>query len=485
MLRRVGIHTRLLLAAIILMSASFIAFFAGTNMLSTFVHKRFEERTDFLARYLALNAELGILIGDQMMLEGLAENLLAQEDIMQVIISGKSGEELANVSTKKTGSRKKPRTVLQAAAPVVMKGDIDEGNPFYTPSPPSAAPQEEIIGEVKIFYTVDGINNLLNIIRERFYLLSAGLLAVSLFMFVLLSRYLVQPVHQLVHAARAVAGGNLTLRVTPGNLPETRELAEAFNAMLDSLQKSKLALEEASQEMVKQKTLAEMGKFSLMIAHEVKNPLSIIKSSLDILKQDMDLSSDNTMVSFMEDEIKRMNRLIEDFLEFARPASPTLRETDMNLLIRDCVTRFELQTKGLPAHFQLDLPDAPCLVRIDPDLMTRVFSNIIKNALEITKGQEMIEIRAACRQHAWVCTVCDQGPGVPTEDMKKIFEPFFTTRATGTGLGLAFVSQVISAHNGRIEVENRESGGACFRITLPVNTAGGNCENGRDRHLNT
>jgi signal transduction histidine kinase len=265
-----------------------------------------------------------------------------------------------------------------------------------------------------------------------------------------------------------VARGNLDLRVKPGNLPETRELAEAFNAMLDSLQKSNSALEKASQEMVRQKTLAEMGKFSLMIAHEVKNPLGIIKSSLDLLKQDMNLSSENTMVSYMEDEIQRMNRLIEDFLEFARPASPNCRETDMNMLIKECVTRFELQLKGVPASFQLTLPDHSCYLNIDPDLMTRVLSNIIKNALEITSGKGTINIFAETCNNEWRCRITDQGPGISPADLDKIFEPFYTTRAKGTGLGLAFASQVVSGHNGLITAGNLNSGGACFTITLPT-----------------
>ncbi|MBI5557262.1 MAG: HAMP domain-containing protein [Deltaproteobacteria bacterium] len=464
-MKHIGIHVWLILAAVILMSASTVAFFAGTNLLSTFVHKRFEERTAFLAKYLALNSELGILIGDRLMLKGLAENLLTQEDVIKVVITSKAGEELANVTLDTHNEKGRADRLRQVAAPVMIKGNKDESHPFFLRK---STPEEDTIGEVKIYYTVDGINNLLAVIKERFYLLSAGLVTISLFLFLLLSRFLVNPVRQLVSAAREVARGNLDLRVRPGNLPETRELAEAFNAMLDSLQKSNSALEKASQEMVRQKTLAEMGKFSLMIAHEVKNPLGIIKSSLDLLKQDMDLSSENIMVSYMEDEIQRLNRLIEDFLEFARPASPNCRETDMNMLIRECVTRFELQLKGVPASFQLTLPDDSCYLNIDPDLMTRVLSNIIKNALEITRGKGTINIVAETCDNAWRCRISDQGPGISPADLDKIFEPFHTTRAKGTGLGLAFASQVVGGHNGLITAGNLNSGGACFTITLPT-----------------
>lgn len=465
MIRRAGIHIRLIVAAIILMSASTGAFFAGINMLSTFVQARFDERISFLARYIALNGELGILIGDQEMLTGLAENLLTQQDVVKVVISNNHGVPLADVAADSYPATSRKGKLYQVSAPVKIKNTEAESNPFAFNLKP--ARQENIIGEVTIYYTVDGINALLAEIKNRFYLLSASLVTVSLVMFALLSRFLVKPVNQLVIAAKKVAQGDLTLRVTPGNLPETRELSEAFNAMLDSLEESNRALEKASREMVRQKTLAELGKFSLMIAHEVKNPLGIIKSSLDLLKQDLNLSSDNTMVNYIEDEIKRMNKLIEEFLEFARPASPTCRQSDMNLLLKECVSRFELQTKGQSVIFHLNLPNQACYLNIDPDLMTRVLNNIIKNAIEMSRGKGSIDITAANRLNDWFCQISDRGPGIPAEDLEKIFEPFYTTRATGTGLGLAFASQVINAHSGSISAENRKDGGACFIITLP------------------
>ncbi len=464
MMRHFGIYPRLIIAALILISSSALAFFAGMNMISRFTKARYEERIEFMAQYLSLNSELGILIGDQAMLAGLAGNLLTQQDIIRVVISDSHQEKLADERADSYSRLASQQNFFHASAPVKIKTTRGESNTF---SWENAAKQNNTIGQVEIYYTANEINSLLKEIRHRFFLLYGALGSVLLVMFILLSHYLVKPIRQLVSAARQVAGGDLALRVAPGSLPETRELAEAFNAMLDSLSKTNSALEKAGREMIRQKTLAELGKFSLMIAHEIKNPLGIIKSSLDILKQDFSLSSENTMVSFIEDEIRRMNKMIEDFLEFARPTSPNFRETDIIMLIRDCVLRFELQTRGLTADFQLDLPDKPVILNIDPDLFTRVFSNIIKNALQITRGTGKIKIRTENNADTWKCFICDQGPGISPDDTGKIFEPFFTTRTTGTGLGLAYVFQVIKAHNGEISAENMENGGACFCISLP------------------
>lgn len=491
-MRGIGIHILLIGAALILMSAGTGAFFLGTTMVSNLVEDRFKERISFLAHYLALNAELGVLIDDHAMLTALASNLLSQEDVTKIIITNNQGAILANVF--KVNKREKkiyldsvqtqddPRSIIPGTtlsrpaggagehffvtASVKLKNTGGESQAFQWQE--HNVFKEQIIGQVKIFYSINGINAMLQEIKNLFYLLSAGLLTLSLFIFCLLSRYLVLPVKKLALAARQVSKGDLTSRVKPGALSETKELAEAFNAMLNSLEQSNRALEEASQEMIRQKTLAEMGKFSLMIAHEVKNPLGIIKSSLDILKQDQNLSSENIMVSYIEDEIRRLNKLIEEFLEFARPASPNFRLTNMDDLLRECVMRFELQSQDFPAIFHLDLPEQPCFVHVDPDLLTRVFSNIVKNAIEIHESECTIDISAHIIANQWVCTFKDHGPGISSDDIAKIFKPFYTTRSKGSGLGLAFVSQVIKAHNGTVSAENSEEDGACFTLSLPI-----------------
>ena len=193
-----------------------------------------------------------------------------------------------------------------------------------------------------------------------FIWLAGGLTCLAGLIFYFISRSLVAPVKGLAQAARRVAQGDRNLRAQPGTLPETRELAVAFNVMLDSLERNRRSLEEAKEQMRRQKTLAEMGKFSLMIAHEFKNPLSIIKSSLDVLKKDVALSSDNTMVFYIEDEIMRLNRLIGDFLTFARPVAPSFCHTDVNALLKEIVTRFELQKTGTPCEIRSHIPSDPC-----------------------------------------------------------------------------------------------------------------------------
>ena len=331
-----------------------------------------------------------------------------------------------------------------------------------------------MIGKVRIIYSTEGIDQLWTTMITYFIWLAGGLTCLAGLIFYFISRSLVAPVKGLALAARMVAQGDRNLRAQTGTLPETRELAVAFNVMLDSLERNRRSLEEAKEQMRRQKTLAEMGKFSLLIAHEFKNPLSIIKSSLDVLKKDFALSSDNTMVFYIEDEIMRLNRLIGDFLTFARPVAPSFHHTDVNALIKEIVTRFELQKTGMPCKIRSDIPSVPCYADVDPDLLIRAIGNIIKNAFEANGDKCVVHVTVAGLADDWTVEIADDGEGIAPENIDKIFNPFFTTRAKGAGLGLAYAFQAIKTHGGVISAENRMEGGALFRIEIPL-SPGASC----------
>ena len=465
-MRTPGIHPRLFMAAFLLIcTTTLILDVLGVRITREFMHKRFNDRIMFLARYLALNSEVGVLIGDRQGLNVLALNLLGEEDVARVVILDDQGNQLVDQKREVPG----PLSIVKT--PVTFKRSRGENILFQdtqTPFGKYKQPGEDFIGEVHVSFTTYGIEQLIKEITFKFIWFSMGLAVLAGIVFYFISRPIVEEVKQLAVTARHVGRGDMEVRVRPGKIPETRSLALDFNAMLDCLVQSRDAFDRVNQEMIKQKSLAEVGKFSLMVAHEVKNPLAIIKSSLDILKKDHHLSSKNMMVSYMEDEIRRLNQLIEDFLLFARPIKPTFRSVDLNAMLLSVVERFEIQQSKAPGQIKLavssDLMDATA----DRDLLTRALSNIIKNAYDAIGDSGWIEIRSFYRDNIWVVEVIDNGNGIEPYYLKKVFEPFFTTRSRGTGLGLAFTAQVIEVHGGDITAENREGGGSIFRVKLPI-----------------
>lgn len=456
--KHIGMHIRVLSAAVFLISATtFTMGYLGVTVINQFVTQRFNQRIDFMAQYLALNSELGILIGEKNLLRGFAENMLKEDDIAGVDITDQAGKSLVAVSRDMRG----PFATVEKKVYLTETEEIATGVDWL-----SGSRNEDIIGRVNVTYSVRGIKDLSRKMKERFVLIALILNGLACVMFYFVSRSLVAPLISLADTARKVSSGNRTVRAVPGNTPETIRLAGAFNDMLDSLAAGRRTLKQAYEKMARQETLAEVGKFSLMIAHEVKNPLGIIKSSLEMLKADMNIPGDNMLMNYAEEEIVRLNNLIESFLMFSRPAKPRFEKIDLNQMLEQVIMGFEIQHSTDGLRFNCKIPDTPFEARVDFDLLSRGIGNIIKNACEAGSGKGVVDIHVEMIREKWQVFITDQGPGIKDADKKKIFEPFFTTKTTGTGLGLAFADQVVKAHGGSIRVEDPEAGGCRFCITL-------------------
>lgn len=458
-MRNPGIHVRVLLATVVITSVTTFALgYIGVNLTHQFAQRRFVEHISFLAKYIALNAELGILIDDRAMLERLAVNLLSERDVVGVVILDSHNRELIRAPEAL------PERFPIMETPVFLAESREESRAFGY----DGEAKDRLIGKVQIRYSTKGIDQLWKTMIVYFIWIAAGLTCLSGLVFYFISRSLVAPVKDLAQAAGRVAQGNFNSRAQPGNLPETRELAVAFNVMLDSLERHRRSLERATEQARRHKTLAEMGEFSMMIAHEFKNPLSIIKSSLDLLKKDFAIPGDNTLVFYIEDEVMRLNRLIGDFLMFARPVAPAFQPTDLNALLREIVARFELQKAGTPREIRPQIPADACCAQADPDLLIRAIGNIIKNAFDVNGDDCVVRVKATRLANTWAAEIADNGEGIAPEHINRIFSPFFTTRAKGAGLGLAYASRAVKAHGGVISATNRPEGGALFRVEIPL-----------------
>ena len=456
--KHIGIHIRVLSAAVFLICATtFTMGYLGVNIINQFVTQRFDQRIDFMAEYLALNSELGILIGEKNLLRGLADNMLEEDDIAGVEIMDHADGILVAHSRDIQG----PFASVQKK--VYLK-ETEESAAWV--SRLAGVRDADVIGWVRVTYSLQGIKDLASRMKKRFVYIALVLNGLACLLFYVVSRSLVAPLISLADTARKVSSGNRTVRAAPGNTPEIDRLAGAFNDMLDSMAAGRRTLKQAYEKMARQETLAEVGKFSLMIAHEVKNPLGIIKSSLEMLKTDMNIPGDNVLLTYAEEEIARLNTLIESFLMFSRPAKPRFDKIDLNQMLSQVVMGFEIQHGTEQLKINCVIPKMPFEAEADFDLLSRGIGNIIKNACEANNGKGEVRIEAKTVKDKWLLHISDQGSGIREEDRQKVFEPFFTTKATGTGLGLAFADQVIKAHGGNIRLERSESGGCRFSISL-------------------
>jgi two-component system sensor histidine kinase HydH len=222
--------------------------------------------------------------------------------------------------------------------------------------------------------------------------------------------------------------------------------------------------------LVQSEKLAALGQLATAIAHEVRNPLAIIRSAAQGLGESAspDDAEAHRACSFITAEIDRLSNVIGSLLAFARPpqlaprAVPVRGLFDRALLLAD----EELRATGLHVRRQ-EAADLPA-VNADPDLVCQVLLGLLANAVAAVPAGGEIGLEARRADNVVELAVADSGPGVAPELRERIFEPFFTTRPRGTGLGLAVARQIVEAHGGKIDVRERAGGGARFVIRLPV-----------------
>ncbi len=242
----------------------------------------------------------------------------------------------------------------------------------------------------------------------------------------------------------------------------TRELHESYND-----------LRHTQAELVAKEQLALVGELSAVIAHEVRNPLAIIKNAASGLRRPELPARDRTvLLGILDEETERLNRLVTDLLAFARPVTPQSRE----VLIADLVTHaIELARAGgrstATIELDVDFEHGPSHVACDPDLLRQALVNIAENAMQAMPGGGTLTVRVSHvingADRAVALTFRDTGEGMDTLVRSKARDPFFTTRPSGTGLGLAIVERIARAHGGTIEIDSGHGSGTTVTLTLP------------------
>jgi signal transduction histidine kinase len=244
----------------------------------------------------------------------------------------------------------------------------------------------------------------------------------------------------------------------------------------ENLAEANRSLRQAQEEARRAERLAALGQLSAGLAHEIRNPLGVIKGSAEILNQKLTASDPmaQELSGYIYTEVNRVSALVSRFLDFARPSQLNMQPEDMPALLDTCVRTATEQ--GATAHVRITREYAPSVpqVMVDRELCEQVFTNLIMNACEAMGeqgGELKLRLRSAGAQVA--VEIEDSGPGVPEPMREQIFNPFFTTKKTGVGLGLAIVSKIVDAHGGTLKLVSPSGSGACFRVTLPKAQAKG------------
>ena len=255
----------------------------------------------------------------------------------------------------------------------------------------------------------------------------------------------------------------------------SRQLAVAIdNARLfEDLKHSYLELSRAQQELVRRERLAALGELSAVVAHEVRNPLGVIFNSLASLKRMIPPDDDARMLlGIVGEEADRLNRMVGDLLDFARPHEPQLRPESLSDVIGGALSSMKRAMGTSPVEIRMQVPEELPPAPVDAQMIRQAILNLVGNAVQAMPGGGNVTVRAEEDRRGGArvlrIDVEDDGPGIPPELADRIFQPFFTTRAAGTGLGLAVVKRIADAHRAELTLRPTPGKGATFTLWLPM-----------------
>jgi len=302
---------------------------------------------------------------------------------------------------------------------------------------------------------------------------------------IFLAMRIARPIGSLVAAAQDLAQGSYHRPVQVAAKDEIGYLAHAFEQMRASLlrhleseaeerrrlEESHQKLSDTQQQLIQSERMAAVGKVAARVAHEVNNPLAIIKTAVRIIRNQSPPGSLTTgSLQMIEEEISRIARIVQELLEFSHPKTPTPELIQVNAVIQSLEPMLEQSFQEKPIALKILLRPELSPVLISADQLKQVILNLVRNAEDaMPQGGELM-IRTA-QQGQWIeLSIADTGCGIPPEHLEHIFDPFFTTkrRGRGVGLGLSVSYGIVNAAGGRIDVESVVGKGSTLSVSLPA-----------------
>jgi two-component system, NtrC family, sensor histidine kinase HydH len=259
---------------------------------------------------------------------------------------------------------------------------------------------------------------------------------------------------------------------------QNKKQVQLYQSLSETLEETNRQLRRAEADARRSERLAALGQLSAGLAHEIRNPLGVIKGSAEMLVQKLQGAQPlvGELAGYIYSEVNRLNALVSRFLDFARPLSVELQPRQVTAILdrslKSVQNQFPEAGVRVERNYAPDLPN----VLADEQLCERVFINLITNAFQamggVPDGQKIVRVSAVAessggRRGAGV-VIEDMGPGVPAELREQIFNPFVTSKKDGVGLGLSIVAKIVDEHRGWIKLENEAGRGARFHVFLPT-----------------
>ena len=292
-------------------------------------------------------------------------------------------------------------------------------------------------------------------------------IVLSLLINYIFNRHILEPIRKL--AAEADRQG----RQYPF-ANEVTALKESVHGLIENAEQTHLELKRSQETLMQSEKMALVGKLAAGTAHSIRNPLTSVKMRLFSLSRSCRFT-DEQLEDFnvISEEIKQINKILENFLEFARPPRLKTKKKSPSEVVDSALNLLKQRLRSYQVSTTIVRKKQLSETLIDPEQLKEVLVNIVINACEAMENGGMIAIHETEQyveplKKVDVITITDNGPGIPADIKDEVFNPFFTTKEEGTGLGLNIAFNIISQHGGWLDVKSQEGEGASFVITLPV-----------------
>jgi signal transduction histidine kinase len=299
----------------------------------------------------------------------------------------------------------------------------------------------------------------------------AGAVAICGVLLVVLTYTVQRPMVELQQKISQLGSGDLSANVSFAHRnDEIGDLGRNFNQMVSQLRESRVEIERLHRtQMSRAEHLATLGEMATGLAHEIRNPLAGIAGVIEIIGRDLPSTSPaRSVVKDVRQEIARINHIVTDLLQTARPHPPKVRKSDLNTTVEHAVMLGRQQ--ALAKSVEIALHKDPTLPEVehDSDQIHQVLLNLLLNSLQAIEQNGKITVNLESHGKTAVVQVIDNGRGIAPDHLPNIFRPFYTTKGDGTGLGLSLARRIVEDHQGRIDVSSTLGKGTTFSVVLPV-----------------
>lgn len=469
LIKPLGLKSKLILTMMMLFILSSLVLFLISQNAQKKLISEFEDNIDDLTK--AIQVSVQKLTSDEKIdpkkMEEVIKNL-KRKGINEISILSENRQIIASSNPKKIGltvTKRLKESDFLIKAELGQKGEDESVKEFNIPI---------IIGNENYGYIniVMHLDSLSKIQKRNFYIRLSSTLFIfltgTIFIIFLANRY-TNPIQEIVDATKKVANEELiTLPLDKTTSPELKELIINFNDMVKKLSERKM-MERKIKEM---EHLFQVGQISSAIAHEIKNPLNFMSLALGQIIEETKNSNVKEdllpLLKALEEEIKKLNSLITNFLDYGRPLKLKLEHFKFMTIFRDLclVMQSSLSERKIFVNIK---GDETIEIIGDKEKLSACFLNLFLNSIEAMKDGGVITISVERREGKVFTKFSDTGSGIPESIRDKIFEPYFTSKDTGMGLGLAFTKKIILEHGGNIWLNNTSDKGTEFILELPMN----------------